>query len=92
MFKTTQPFSSALPEANLHELANQSYAQHLDLYPIEKKYTAKQIALIDNEIELDALVVDMKICKGKWKTMAKRLEKLKKLSDAHSFNPNIDSE
>ena len=69
-----------------------AFANQLDLYPIEKKYTAKQIALIDNEIELDALVVDMKVCKGKWKAMTKRLEKLKRLSDAHSFNPTVDSE
>ena len=81
-----------MPEAALHEFADQAHAQNLDLYPIKNKYTAKQISLIDNEIELDALVKDMKVCKGKWKTMAKRLEKLKKLSDAHSFNPNIDSE
>ena len=69
-----------------------AFVKQLNLYPIEKKYSAKQIALIDNEVELDTLVVQMKVCKGKWKAMTKRLEQLKKQSDAHTFNPNFDSE
>ena len=64
----------------------------MELYSIEKKFTARQIALIDNEIEIDALVTEMKICKGKWKAMTKRLEKLKKLPNSHTFNLYADSD
>ena len=28
----------------------------------------------------------MKVCKGKWKALTKRLEQHKKLSNTHSFN------
>jgi hypothetical protein len=48
--------------------------------------------LIDNEIEFDALVENMKIARGKWKAMTKRLEKLKKLSEAHQFDPTVDED
>ena len=75
-----------------HEADADNETKEVELFSIEKKYTAKQIALIDNEIELDALVLEMKSCKGKLKAMTKRFEELKKLSNAHTFNPYADSE
>ena len=90
--KTPYGFSPTEPPATPHGPTETASVKQFDLYPIEKKYTAKQIALIDNEVELDTLVVQMKVCKGKWKAMTKRLEQLKKQSDAHSFNPAVDSE
>ena len=91
-FKTPFAPSASEPPAAQHEPMEPAFVKQLNLYPIEKKFSAKQIALIDNEIELDTLVVAMKVCKGKWKAMTKRLEQLKRLSDAHSFNPAADSE
>ena len=34
----------------------------------------------------------MRMCKGKWKALTKRLEKLKKLNQAHTFNLYTDSD
>ena len=79
-------------DAKQHEPEADTETKEVELYSIEKKYTAKQIALIDNEIELDALVLEMKSCKGKLKAMTKRFEELKKISNAHTFNPYADSE
>ena len=74
----------------MQEPGDHTQDKQLNLFPIEKKYTAKQISLIDNEIELDALVEDMKVARGKWKAMTKRLEKLKKSSDAHQYDPTAE--
>lgn len=86
------PFSIADEEADQLELEPGIQPDQVDLFTIEKKYTAKQIALIDNSIDIDSIVSEMRMCKGKWKALTKRLEKLKKLSQAHTFNLYTDSD
>ena len=64
----------------------------VDLYSFEKKYTSKQIALIDNEIELEDAIVRMKACKAKLKSASKRVDELKKLRHSLMVDPEADSE
>ena len=86
------PFSIADEEAEEPEQDAGAQPNLADLFTIEKKYTAKQIALIDNSIETDSIISEMRMCKGKWKALTKRLEKLKKLNQAHTFNLYADSD
>ena len=48
--------------------------------------------MIDNSLEIDRIVSDMKVCKGKWKSLLKRVEDLKRLNQAHTFKLYPDSE
>ena len=53
-----------------------------DLLTIKKPFTAKHITLINNEIELEDAVADMKACKAKLKGASKRVDELQKLRRA----------
>ena len=86
------PFSNADEDLQQQEHEAVIQPDQVDLYSIEKKYTVKQIALIDNSIEIDSIISEMRMCKGKWKALTKRLEKLKKLNQAHTFNLYTDSD
>ena len=46
--------------------------------------------MIENEIELDDLVTDIKACKAKLKSMLKRYDELKALNQAHSYDPRAE--
>ena len=47
--------------------------------------------MIENEIELDDLVANIKVCRAKLKQMLKRYDELKALNEAHSYNPHADA-
>ena len=73
-------------EANQHEQEVDPKAHEEELFTVSRRYTAKQLALINTELEIDSVVTDIKACKAKLKTLTKRFEQLKKLSSAHSYN------
>ena len=56
------------------------------------KCKPQQMALPQNELELDQLVHEIKGCRAKLKQMRKRFDELKRLNQAHNFNPNEESE
>ena len=64
--------------------------EFVNYYP-SKRCTTRQVAMIENEIELDDLVANIKVCRAKLKQMLKRYDELKALNEAHSYNPHADA-
>ena len=90
--KDVKPFTTAQEEVNDAE-EEQDLGQHgLDILPARKAYTAIHITLIDNEIELEAAILNMKVCRAKAKSAFKRVEELEKIRHALQVKIHTDSE
>ena len=85
-----------LPDQHLEVLKNQTLQDDvfngIDLVPSKRPWTAQHATLINNEIELELAVTDLRACKAKLKGASKRVDELKKLRRALMVDPDVDSE
>ena len=90
--KDVKPFTTTQEEVNQPE-DQQDLGQHgMDILPTRKAYTAIHITLIDNEVELEAAIMNMKVCRAKSKSAFKRVEELEKIRHALQVKIHTDSE
>ena len=86
------PFSTAEEEAPKPEQDASAEPNQALWSNTGKKYTTKEVALINESFYINDIVSELKMCKAKWKALVKRFEQSKKHSQSHNFNLYNDSD